>query len=27
VFDMLTEASQGLLAHIVSAHGLVSRRS
>ena len=27
VFDMLTEASQGLLAYIVSAHGLVSRRS
>ena len=27
VFDMLTEASKGLLAHIVSAHGLVSRRS
>ncbi len=26
VFDMLTEASQGLLAHIVSSHGLVSWR-
>ena len=27
VFDMLTEASQGLLAHIAASHGLVSRRS
>ena len=26
VFDMLTEASQGFLAHIISAHGLVPRR-
>ncbi|MFL2501780.1 MAG: low molecular weight protein-tyrosine-phosphatase [Luminiphilus sp.] len=25
VFDMLTEASQGLLAHIVSSHGLAGR--
>jgi hypothetical protein len=25
VFDMLTEASQGLLAHIASRHGLVGR--
>ena len=25
VFDMLTEASQGLLAHIASSHGLVGR--
>ncbi|MBM13533.1 MAG: phosphotyrosine protein phosphatase [Halieaceae bacterium] len=27
VFDMLTEASQGLLEHIVSRHGLLSRRT
>ena len=27
VFDMLSEASQGLLAHIVSAHSLEYRRS
>ncbi|MEK9585964.1 MAG: low molecular weight phosphotyrosine protein phosphatase, partial [Halieaceae bacterium] len=27
VFDMLTEASQGLLANIESTHGLASRRS
>ena len=26
VFDMLNEASQGLLAHIISAHGLVPWR-